>query len=135
MGHYAVVCGSNGGTKGKIGEIAQEGQGSGEEFLGTLTTHKKNYWQTVVHVNKQKCKFKLDTEAEVTALAQGEPALKKMTLEKTTKRLKEPGRTGLSVLGKVNSLLEVSDRRHREAVEGQRSSLLSKRACEELNLV
>ena len=43
MGHYAVVCGSKGGTKGKIQEIAQEGQGSGEEFLGTLTTDKKNY--------------------------------------------------------------------------------------------
>ena len=138
MGHYAVVCGSKGGTKGKIREIAQEGQGSGEEFLGTLTTDKKNYRQTVVRVNKQKCKFKLDTGAEVTVLAQDEPALQKMTLEKTTKRLTGPGGTGLSVLGKVDSLLEVGDRRHHrsvDVVEGQRSSLLSKKAFEELQLV
>ena len=74
----------------------------------------------------------------MTILAQDEPALKKMTLEKTTKRLTGPGGTGLSVLGKVDSLLEVGDRRHHEAVyvvEGQRSSLLSKRAYEELQLV
>ena len=138
MGHYAVVCGSKGGTKGKVREIAQDAQGSGEEFLGTLTADKKNHWKAVVKVNDEKCVFKLDTGAEVTVLAQDEPALQKMTLEKTTKRLTGPGGTGLSVLGKVDSLLEVGDRRHHEAVyvvEGQRSSLLSKRACEELQLV
>ena len=132
------MCGSKSGTKGKIREIAQEEQGSGEGFLGTLTTDKKNYWQTVVLVNKQKCKFKLDTGAEVTVLVQDEPALNKITLEKTTKRLTGPGGTGLTVLVKVDSLLEEGDRSHHEAVyvaEGQRSSLLSKRACEELMLI
>ena len=89
-------------------------------------------------MNNEKCVFKLDTGAEVTVLAQDEPALRKMTLQKTTKRLTGPGGTGLSVLGKVDSLFEVGDRCHHEAVyvvEGQRSSLLSKRACEELQLV
>ena len=125
------------GKWGKIREIAWEEQGSGEELLGTLTTDKKNYWQTAVHVNKQKCKFKLDTGAEVTVLAQDEPALRKMTLEKTTKCLIGPGGTGLTVLVKVD-LLEVGDKHHHEAVyvvEGQRSSLLSKLACGELKLV
>ena len=73
MGHYAVVCGSKGGTKGKVREIAQDAQGSGEEFLGTLTADKKNHWKAVVKVNDEKCVFKLDTRAEVTVLAQDEP--------------------------------------------------------------
>ena len=71
-------------------------------------------------------------------MAQDEPAMLKMTLEKPSKRLTGPWETRLTVLGKVDSLLEVGDRCHHEAVyvvEGQRSSLLSKRACEELNLV
>ena len=107
-------------------------------YVNSHVSDKKNYWQTVVCVKKQKCKFKLDTGAEVIVLAQDEPALKKMTLEKTTKRLTGPGGTGFSVLGKVDSLLEVSNRCHHEAVyvvEGQRSSLLSKRACNELQLI
>ena len=75
VGHYAVVCGSRSGTKGKIREIAQEEQRSSEEFLRTLTAVTKNYWKAVVQVNHQKCEFKLDTGAEVAILAQDEPAL------------------------------------------------------------
>ena len=84
-----------------------------------------------------KVQSKLDTGAEVTVMAQDGPAMLKMTLEKPTKRLTGPEGTGLTVLGKVDSLLEVGDRRHHEAVyvvEGQQSSLLSIRACKELKL-
>ena len=89
----------------------------------------------MVKVNHQKCEFKLDTGAAVTILAHEEPALRKMTLKKTTKCLTGPGGTGLTVLGKVDGCLEVGDRRHHEVVyvvEGQRSTLLSKRTREEL---
>ena len=99
--------------------------GSGDEFLGTLTAKKKN----------QKCEFKLNTGAAVTIVVHEEPALRKMTLKKTTKCLTGPGGTGLTVLGKVDSCLEVGDRRHHEVVyvvEGQRSTPLSKRTRKEL---
>ena len=52
----------------------------------------------------------------MTILAQVKPALRKMTLEKTTKCLRGPGGTRLTVLGKVDSLLDIGDRFHHKVI-------------------
>lgn len=106
-------------------------------FLGEVTNNKE-YWSAVVTLDGHPCEFKLDTGAEVTILSDKDWSLKKHKLTLTKQNLGGPGGTKLEVLGSFEGALEISGRKHKETVyvlKNQASSLLSKRACEALDLL
>ena len=134
-GHYRAVC--------RMAKTVQEVEYDEEwdevdvPFLGEVTNNKE-YWSAVVTLDGHPCEFKLDTGAEVTILSDKDWSLKKHKLTLTKQNLGGPGGTKLEVLGSFEGALEISGRKHKETVyvlKNQASSLLSKRACEALDLL
>ena len=134
VGHYQKVC--NGGRRHEtknVGEVAE-----GEVlFLGEVSGS-TDHWQSTIKVNGTQTKFKLDTGAAVSVVSDNEPWVKNHPLKSPTQTLKGPGGITLPVLGMFQATLEHKGRQINEpiyVIKNQHCSLLSRRACMELQLI
>ena len=139
VGHFGVVCRST-----KSVDAISKHPDPGMAFLGEVTKNDDPWTSTVaMEAMGTQCRadicFELDTGADVTLISQndnrraGSPSL-----DASTKRLVGANDNVLQVLDKFDGRLSQG----RAAVDkdicvisGQRSSLLSRRACETMNLV
>ena len=82
--------------------------------------------------------IKLDTGAPVSVIACKEPILKRVKLVKSDKVMMGPGQATLNVLGQFTATISYKDVSTEEVlyvVDRQEHPLLSKGACERLNLL
>ena len=140
MGHYSFFC-RNKNKKGKTRAVHEVGEDSASEdsdefFMGTLDSLEDEYWSASVAVNGRQTKFKLDTGAAVTAVDRS--VVGDATLQPATRRLTGPGNKPIDVVGCFESELQYREHKIKETIfviENQKTPLLSRSACEKLQLV
>jgi hypothetical protein len=104
--------------------------------LGYIFSVNDDCWSAELLVNGKPHTFKLDTGAAVSVV--GENWARSHKLQKSTRKLKGPGETQLTVLGTVQAELRHNGNSVTETLyclKGQKHSLLSKSACVRLGLV
>ena len=138
--HFARVCSSS----KEVNDIQQDDESEAAElFLGEIDLIESidaSSWYSKVRVGtdlkqNQVVKFKLDTGAVLSVCGRQHC---KGGLKPTNKRLFGPGKTPLRCLGVMKSTMEVGIHKISEdiyVVENQSHPLLSKRACEALDLI
>ena len=140
MDHWAKVCKS----ARQVDHVDEDRTGDEEDvFLGEvipIESVESNSWYTNLTVSTRKAKgqkirFKLDTGATLSICG---PHHCTGELKPTTKKLYGPGNTPLTCYGVISSKMKA----RREVIEeeiyvvhGQKTPLLSKRACERLKLI
>jgi hypothetical protein len=133
-GHYEKMCRSR-----AINEVSAAGEESDEFlFTGELHIGEASGWTAEINVNDRLTKFKLDTGADGTVLSDRVPWLVGMTLTKPKTSLYGPGRNQLTVVGTFQAKLSYRDKSVNETiyvVRNQQQSLLSRSACQALELV
>ncbi|XP_030828454.1 uncharacterized protein K02A2.6-like [Strongylocentrotus purpuratus] len=148
MGHFQSVCQAKQPEQGKQEAAKLKWKARVSEvddfddidvpFLGEVSENDQTYWSSSILVDGNETHFKLDTGAAVTVLSDSTPWLNKHIMRPTTKRLRGPGSTVLTVIGQMTSTLRHRDKQIKETlyvVKDQESSLLSRKACRTLNLV
>ncbi|XP_067933332.1 uncharacterized protein [Watersipora subatra] len=134
LGHWQAMCRSRAIHEASA-EIDQEFLFTGELCINQIT---EKTWMAEVDVNGNKTKFKLDTGADGTIIGDQEAWLKDQQLEKSHVTLLGPGRKRLPVLGTLKARLTYKERSITETayvIKDQPVSLLSRHACERLELV
>ena len=148
LGHWANFCKDGSGKKLNVGMVTEEEQVEPTVkapglFLDTVvvinSVEAQKAWYSSIIVDcgqgNQTVRFKLDTGAALTVCG---PGVLSGEVRPTVKSLYGPGMTKLHCLGVVDAELLVGNRQFREEiyiVENQRTPLLSRNACERLNLV
>lgn len=145
LGHWAVCC-----KLKQVSEVdmvtnntVRDAEGSPGLYLDSVAVidgvESNGAWYCNVKVSSGKfsrrIRFKLDTGAALTVCG---PHMVKGIVRPTEKVLYGPGRTKLTCLGVVEADLTVKNVAIREEifiVENQQTPLLSRQACESLNLV
>ena len=139
MGHFQSVCRNKESAKGKARVSEVDAFYDIEvPFLGEIRENKQTYWSAAVFVDGNETHFKLDTGAAVTVLSDSTPWLNKNILQPTNKKLRGPGEIVLTVIGQMTATLRHRDKQIKETlyvVKDQNCSLLSRKACSDLNLV
>ena len=138
--HWASVC------RGEpaVDELSEDENNSTQEvYFGEIVQIDNvdtGSWYSVLNVgtrekSKQSVKFKLDTGAALSVCG---PRHVIGQMKPTNKRLFGPGRTPLKCLGVISSLVGTGDRVLSEdiyVVDNQTVPLLSRKACENLQLI
>ena len=102
-----------------------------EDFLGQIlqiNNVDEGSWSADVKINGELHSLKLDTGASVSVLNEDWARLHHVKLQKTSKGLKRPGETRLTVLGSIEAELEYNGKSMKETlfvIKGQRNALLS----------
>ncbi|XP_067933567.1 uncharacterized protein [Watersipora subatra] len=134
LGHWQAMCRSRAMHEASA-EIDQEFLFIGELCINQIT---EKTWMAEVDVSGNKTKFKLDTGADGTIIGDQEAWLKDQQLEKSHVTLLGPSRKRLPVLGTLKARLTYKERSITETayvIKDQPVSLLSRHACEKLELV
>ena len=132
VGHWQVQCRSK---SIREAEIDEEFLFNGELCINQVT---QDAWKATVEVNGNDTTFKLDTGADGTIISDQEPWLQHQQLKGTSVALLGPGRKRLPILGTLRAQMTYKGRSLTETayvIKDQPVSLLSRDACEKLNLV
>ncbi|XP_054765371.2 uncharacterized protein K02A2.6-like [Lytechinus pictus] len=149
MGHFQSMCRNKNPGKGKQKETKGKARVSEVDasdafddidipFLGEIRENEKTYWSAAILVDGLETHFKLDTGASVTVLSDSTPWLNRNKIQPTNKKLLGPGEKVLTVIGQMTATLQHRDKQIKGTlyvVENQRCSLLSRKACSDLNLI
>ena len=135
-GHYSFFCPDKKGKARAVHEVGEYSEESDEFFMGTLDSVEDEFWSATVEVDGKETKFKLDTGAAVTAVDRS--VVGNAPLQPATRRLTGPGNKPIEVVGCFESELRYRERKIKETIfviENQKTPLLSRSACEKLQLV
>ena len=136
--HWAVACKSS--RVNEVMEASSDDDTAQEVYLGEIMHSDPGSWYAQIQVKTdidevQTIKFKLDTGAALSVCA---PEHCKGKIKQTPKKLYGPGHTKLKCLGYISSQVQSGDEIVSEdiyIVENQVTPLLSRKACERLNLI
>ena len=135
-GHYTSYCFSK-----DVSLLSEDNntESKKDAFLGSLESHGDTQWHATVSLNQKNVKFKLDTDAEITAISETTfHSLTDTTLKKPSKALHGPAHTSLKVIGQLTSNFKYNNSRsklHVYVVKDLKTNLLGLLAIIALNLV
>ncbi|XP_037521850.1 uncharacterized protein K02A2.6-like [Rhipicephalus sanguineus] len=136
-GHYACVCLSK--PKDDFPSSRERPKGLEELYLGEVTVEANTPWRITATLNKSPFTFKVDTGADVTAIAHDQYDSNVMGPIKPTQQLLiGPGQTTIATVGYVDATVAWRNTEIQETVfiiKGLKEALLSRPAIEALGIL
>jgi len=142
-GHFSKVC-----LSGSVNEVMDYDSEYEYEPIVVLDADdiyevgapSGEFWSASVKVDGHRTTFKMDSAAKGTIVGDHVPWLKHVHLAENTREFHGAGGVPLThlVIGQLDAKLEINNRIHRERLyimKGQRHNLLSKKACQALELL